>query len=90
MSTRPPSALAGGTASRLTSAMNTNATVPSQRIGTAIGFAETVSHNSKKSKTNSSNIHFLLLEEPPSNFDFSQMACMNFFYMIRYDEHMNK
>lgn len=46
MSTRPPSALAGGTATRLTSAMHTNATVPNQRIGTAIGFAETVSHKS--------------------------------------------
>lgn len=47
MSTRPPSALAGGTATRLTSALHTNTTVPNQRIGTAIGFAETVSHEHK-------------------------------------------
>lgn len=43
MSTRPPSAVAGGTATRLTSAMQSNPGVPSQRIGTAIGFADSVS-----------------------------------------------
>lgn len=48
MSTRPPSALAGGTATRLTSALHTTATVPNQRIGTAIGFAETVSQKSNE------------------------------------------
>lgn len=42
MSTRPPSAIAGGTATRLTSAMQLNPSVPSQRIGTAIGFADNV------------------------------------------------
>lgn len=42
MSTRPPSALASGTASRLTSAMHSNTGAPSQRIGTAIGFTDNV------------------------------------------------
>lgn len=42
MSTRPPSALAGGTASRLTSAMHQTSVTSSQRIGTAIGFADNV------------------------------------------------
>lgn len=42
MTTRPPSAIAGGTATRLTSAMQHNPSVPSQRIGTAIGFADNV------------------------------------------------
>lgn len=43
-STRPPSALSGGTATRLTSAMhNINVAAASQRIGTSIGFADNVS-----------------------------------------------
>lgn len=42
-SARPPSALTGGTATRLTSAMHTsNPIVSNQRIGTAIGFANNV------------------------------------------------
>lgn len=42
MSTRPPSALASGTASRLTSAMHSNSGAQNQRIGTAIGFTDNV------------------------------------------------
>lgn len=42
MSTRPPSALASGTASRLTSAMHSTSGAPNQRIGTAIGFTDNV------------------------------------------------
>lgn len=48
MSTRPPSALTGGTASRLTSAMHQSTVTPSQRIGTAIGFADNVSQQFRK------------------------------------------
>lgn len=44
LTTRPPSALSGGTATRLTSAIHTsNSAVSNQRIGTAIGFADNVS-----------------------------------------------
>lgn len=44
ISKRPPSALSGGTATRLTSAMQTSIpTSSNQRIGTAIGFADNVS-----------------------------------------------
>lgn len=42
MTTRPPSALAGGTATRLTSAMQHGPAVSSERIGTAIGIADNV------------------------------------------------
>lgn len=42
MTARPPSALVGGTATRLTSAMQHGPAVSSERIGTAIGIADNV------------------------------------------------
>lgn len=44
MSARPPSSLRGGTASRLTASLSFNNGPPptSQRIGTALGYAENV------------------------------------------------
>lgn len=50
MSTRPPSALAGGTATRLTSALQHSPAAPSQRIGTAIGIADNVSDTNTNRK----------------------------------------